>query len=135
MANIMPSKPPIVFPQEQRLLTALGERLRLARLRRKLTATTVAQRAGISRTSLYKAETGDPGATLGTYLRILAVLGLESDINALAADDKVGRKLQDLALEPEKRPRSGRSSTAAPSGGVADAGADVRHRGRGRAGR
>lgn len=108
MANIMPSKPPIVFPQEQRLLTAFGERLRLARLRRKLTATTVAQRAGISRTSLYKAETGDPGATLGTYLRILAVLGLESEINALAADDKVGRKLQDLALDPERRSRSRR---------------------------
>lgn len=108
MTNIMPSKPPIVFPQEQRLLTAFGERLRLARLRRKLTATTVAHRAGISRTSLYKAETGEPGATLGTYLRILAVLGLESDINALAADDKVGRKLQDLALDPERRPRSSR---------------------------
>lgn len=104
MADIMPSKPPVVFPQEQRLLSALGERLRLARLRRKLTTTAVAQRAGISRTSLYKAEGGNPGATLGTYLRIMAVLGLESDISALAADDKVGRKLQDLALEPATRP-------------------------------
>jgi hypothetical protein len=49
---------------------------------------------------LYKVEAGDPGATLGTYLRVLAVLGLEADVNALAADDKVGRKLQDLALQP-----------------------------------
>jgi transcriptional regulator with XRE-family HTH domain len=101
----MPRKPPVVFPQEQRLLCALGERLKLARLRRKLSNATVAQRAGISRTSLYKVEAGDAGATLGTYLRVLAVLGLEADINALAADDKVGRKLQDLALE-------GRSSLA-----------------------
>jgi DNA-binding XRE family transcriptional regulator len=61
----------------------------------------VAQRAGISRTSLYKVEAGDPGATLGTYLRVLAVLGLEGDISHLAADDKVGRKLQDLALMPQ----------------------------------
>jgi hypothetical protein len=37
---------------------------------------------------------------LGTYLRVLAVLGLQADFNALAADDKVGRKLQDLALAP-----------------------------------
>jgi len=96
----MPRKPPIVFPQEQRLLAELAERLKLARKRRKLSSTVVAQRAGISRTSLYKVETGDPGATLGTYLRVLAVLGLESDINALAADDRIGRKLQDLALEP-----------------------------------
>ena len=97
----MPRKPPTVFPQEQRLLAELAERLKLARKRRKLSSTVVAQRAGISRTSLYKVETGDPGATLGTYLRVLAVLGLESDINALAADDRIGRKLQDLALIPK----------------------------------
>ena len=112
----MPRKPPIVFPQEQRLLSQLGERLKLARLRRKLSNAVVAQRAGISRTSLYKVEAGDPGATLGTYLRVLAVLGLEADINALAADDKVGRKLQDLALAPSSRRRSTTSkSNAEPS--------------------
>ena len=97
----MPSKPPLVFPQEQRLLSGLGERVKLARLRRKLSSAVVAQRAGISRTTLYKVEAGDPGATLGTYLRVLAVLGLEGDISHLAADDKVGRKLQDLALMPQ----------------------------------
>ena len=100
---IMPRKPPIVFPQEQRLLTALGERLRLARLRRKLSNAVVSQRAGISRSTLYKVEAGDPGATLGSYVRVLAVLGLEADLETLAADDKVGRKLQDLALAPPSR--------------------------------
>ena len=96
----MPRKPPVVFPQEQRLLSALGERLRLARKRRKLSNAVVAQRAGISRTTLYKVEAGDAGATLGSYVRVLAVLGLEGDLNQLGADDRVGRKLQDLALEP-----------------------------------
>ena len=96
----MPSKSPTIFPQEQRLLSHLGERLKLARKRRKLSNAVVALRAGVSRTSLYKVEAGDPTATLGTYLRVLAVLGLDGDINALAADDKVGRKLQDLALGP-----------------------------------
>ncbi|MDP2369145.1 helix-turn-helix transcriptional regulator [Rhodoferax sp.] len=108
----MPRKPPTVFPQEQRLLSALGERLKLARLRRKLSNAVVALRAGISRTSLYKVEAGDPGATLGTYLRVLAVLGLEGDINALGADDKVGRKLQDLALEPLHSSARRRSTTS-----------------------
>lgn len=105
----MPRKPPTLFPQEQALLSQLGDRLKLARLRRRLSNAVVAQRAGISRTSLYKAEAGDPGATLGTYLRVLAALGLEGDINAVAADDKVGRKLQDLALEssPSRPPRRG----------------------------
>ncbi len=100
----MPRKPPVIFPQEQRLLAALGERIRLARRRRKLSSAAVAARAGISRTSLYKVEAGDGGATMGTYLRVLAALGLENDINALAADDKVGRKLQDLALKPVPAP-------------------------------
>ena len=108
----MPRKPPVVFPQEQRLLSALGERLRLARLRRKLSNAVVAQRAGISRTTLYKVEAGDPGATLGSYVRVLAVLGLENDIQALAADDKVGRKLQDLALPPARRRAAGKQVTA-----------------------
>jgi transcriptional regulator with XRE-family HTH domain len=109
--RVMPRQPPPVFPQEQRLLSQFGERLKLARMRRKLSNAVVAQRAGISRTSLYKVETGHPGATLGTYFRVLAVLGLEGDINVLAADDKLGRKLQDLALVPSpSSPR--RRSTA-----------------------
>ena len=94
----MPKKPPPIFPQEQQNLTDLGERLKLARLRRKLSSMVVAQRAGISRTSVYKVEKGDAGATLGTYLRVLAVLGLDGDIKQLALDDKVGRKLQDFEL-------------------------------------
>jgi transcriptional regulator with XRE-family HTH domain len=96
----MPRKSPVVFPQEQRLLSELGERLRLARKRRKLSNAVVAQRAGISRTTVYKIEAGDPGATLGAYIRVLAVLSLEGDLNLLAADDRIGRKLQDLALGP-----------------------------------
>jgi transcriptional regulator with XRE-family HTH domain len=111
----MPRKPPVVFPQEQRLLAALGERIRLARRRRKLSNSVVAQRAGISRTTLYKVEAGDPGATMGSHMRVLAVLGLEGDLHALAADDKVGRKLQDLALEPApRRPRSLRPAHKRP---------------------
>jgi transcriptional regulator with XRE-family HTH domain len=121
MVNIMPSKPPVVFPQERRLLAALGERLKLARLRRRLTTTAVAQRAGISRTSLYNVESGDPGATLGTYLRILAVLGLDGDINALAADDKVGRKLQDLELTPARKPRVRKSDSKSAPPRIPDA--------------
>ncbi len=107
----VPRKPPIVFPQEQRLLAGLGERLRLARRRRKLSNAVVAQRAGISRSTLYKVETGDPGVTMGSCLRVLAVLGLENDLQGLAADDKVGRKLQDLELEPSS-PRAPRKRLA-----------------------
>jgi len=120
----MPRKPPVIFPQEQRLLAQLGERLKLARLRRRLSSVVVAQRAGISRTSLYKVEAGAPGATMATYVRVLVVLGLEDDLNALAADDRLGRKLQDLGLEtPRSAPRR-RGGVAAKegAGAVVDAG-------------
>lgn len=100
----MPGRPPISFPSERRLLAGLGERLRLARKRRKFSVLTVAARAGISRTTLYNVEKGDPAVTLGTYARVLAVLGLEKDLERVAADDPLGRRLQDLALEPGKRP-------------------------------
>lgn len=100
----MPSKPPITFPTEQRRLEALGERLRLARKRRRFAVSTVAARAGISRQTLYNVENGDPSVTLGTYLRVLAVLGLDRDVEKLAADDPLGRQLQDRQLEPKTRP-------------------------------
>ncbi|WP_236599025.1 helix-turn-helix domain-containing protein [Ramlibacter monticola] len=85
------------------MLTALGTRIHLARRRRRLSAAAVAARAGISRSSVYKVEAGAPGATLGTYLRVLAALGLERDIDAVAADERLGRKLQDLALGPQRQ--------------------------------
>lgn len=99
----MPSKAPLSFPSETRLLTELGERLRLARLRRRLTTATVAERSGISRPTLAKVERGDPSVTLGTYLRVLATYGLDGDLEMLAKDDLLGRRLQDLALPVRRK--------------------------------
>lgn len=98
------------FPSMLRQLAALGERLRLARLRRKLTTELFAERMGISRETLRRLERGDPTIAMGTYMRALRVLGLDSDIDLIAKDDELGRKLQDLALQqPKSRP--GRTRT------------------------
>jgi transcriptional regulator with XRE-family HTH domain len=78
-------------------------------LRRKLTIEVTCQRAGISRMTLFRAEAGSPAIALGTLLRILAVLGLESDLDALARDDKAGRLLQDQALPVRRRRSSARA--------------------------
>lgn len=88
-----PLSPPLL-----RLTEALGERLQLARKRRKLSASLFAERVGITRNTLQRVEAGDPSVALGTYLRTLRILGLEEDLALLAADDSVGRRLQDLAL-------------------------------------
>jgi len=101
----MPAKPPVMFPSDKRLLASLGERLRLARLRRRYSTLLVAERAAISRTTLNRAEKGAPAVSLGVYLRILAVYGLEGDLGLIAADDPIGRRLQDASLSSKGKTR------------------------------
>jgi transcriptional regulator with XRE-family HTH domain len=86
-------------------------RMRLARLRRELTIEITCERASISRMTLFRAEAGSPAIALGTLLRILSVLGLEGDLEALARDDKAGRVLQDQALPLRRRVAHGRISS------------------------
>jgi transcriptional regulator with XRE-family HTH domain len=96
------STPPIL-PRLTRLMTAVGENIRKARLRRSYSSETVAQRAGITRKTLYRVERGDPAVALGIYARVLQTLRLENDLGTIAADDALGRKLQDANLEPKSR--------------------------------
>jgi transcriptional regulator with XRE-family HTH domain len=92
------------FPQARRQAAALGQRLRDARLRRRMTSLAMAERSGISRATLHRLEKGDTSISLGATQRVLRVLGLEADFDLLARDDAMGRKLQDMAL-PGPRPR------------------------------
>ena len=94
----MARKTTIQQPSVQRLLRALGENLRLARLRRGLSAQRVAERAGMSRTTLRAIEQGEAGVTMGAYANVLHCLGLHDDLALLARDDELGRKLQDARL-------------------------------------
>ena len=99
----MPRVSPSLLPRISRLLRGLGENLKLARLRRRYSAETVAQRAGISRKTLSRVEKGDPAVALGIYARTMQVLRLEEDLAKLAVDDPLGRKLQDSGLLPGRR--------------------------------
>lgn len=94
---------PSLLPKHQRILADLGENLRLARLRRKLSAQQVAERAGVSRSTLSLMENGSAGSSLGKLLQVLVVLGLEADLAKLAADDVLGRKLEDARLTESRR--------------------------------
>lgn len=91
------------FPTIQRILNELGENIKLARLRRKLSAHQVAQRANISRPTLLAIEKGSPGVAISSYAQVLFVLGLEKDLLKVAEDDKLGRKLQDAGLTVKER--------------------------------
>lgn len=93
---------PPTHPAQRRQLTALGQRLRAARLRRKLTQAMLAERVGVTVPTIRKLEAGDASTSLSVVLRALVVLGLAADIDRIAAEDTLGRELQDADL---KRPR------------------------------
>lgn len=87
-----------VFPRNQSILAQLGENIRLACKRRKLTQTLLSERTGLSRVTLRKIGKGDPGVSMGHYVAVLSVLGLTGDLLNVARDDQLGRKLQDIEL-------------------------------------
>ncbi|MFQ5352329.1 MAG: helix-turn-helix domain-containing protein [Candidatus Binatia bacterium] len=106
----MGRKTTVQLPALKRLLALLGENIRLARLRRRLPARLVAERAGMSRTTLSAIEKGEPGVTIGAYSNVLHCLGLEKDLALIARDDELGRKLQDAGLPTKARaPKKKRS--------------------------
>ena len=94
----MESRKTILLPGQVKILATLGENMKLARLRRKLTAEQVAERAGISRRTLVSVEKGLPSVAMGVYAQVLFVLGLADDLLHVAEDDLLGRKLQDTGL-------------------------------------
>lgn len=101
--TIMAREKKAEFPSLRRITAELGENIRLARLRRKLPTTMVAERAGIARNTLRAIEQGDSSVTFSAYAKVLFTLGLENDLKLIARDDELGRKLQDAGLPTRAR--------------------------------
>jgi transcriptional regulator with XRE-family HTH domain len=72
-----------------------------------MSQTEMAERMGIARMTLWSLERGDLSVGLGVFVRALGVLGLEDDLNLIAAEDEVGRHLADAAATPARRSRKG----------------------------
>ena len=93
-----------VSPKTAEILEHMGEQIKLARLRRRLSTELVAERAGISRATLWNVEKGSPSVAIGIYAAVLHALGnMDSDFLLVAKDDEFGRTLQDLELPVRRR--------------------------------
>lgn len=96
----------MLFPATQRRAEALGERLRAARLRRRMSETEMAERSFVSRTTLRKLEAGDLSVSAAVLARALEVLALDGDLDRIAASDDLGNRLADARtpLPHRRRP-------------------------------
>jgi transcriptional regulator with XRE-family HTH domain len=95
-------------------LRKLGQDINDARRRRRITIELMAERAGLSKTTISKVEKGDPTASMGAYSVVLFVLGLTDRISELAdaSHDLIGRQLEEEKLPQRVRlpkNRKGRS--------------------------
>ncbi len=106
----MPKKSIVLLPETLNILEQMGLQIKYARLRRKISAEIVAERAGISRATLCAIEKGSPSVAMGCYAAVLHALNyMDKDLLLVAKDDELGRKLQDLDLHVQKRVRKKKS--------------------------
>jgi len=99
----MKGRKTVLRPKEKNIIEVVGENIRLARLRRKLTAEQVAERANISRSTLWHVEKGSGHISIGTFLKVLSVFNMENDLKKIGAVDELGKKIQDAGLLVKNR--------------------------------
>ncbi len=101
----MPASVQLSSALERQLLLQLGQRLKAARQAKGLTSTELAAAAGLSRMTLSAIESGEPSPTMGSYVRVMGVLGFGADLALLA----------NLATSPQDSQMAGAPASARPS--------------------
>ncbi|WP_436314927.1 helix-turn-helix domain-containing protein [Variovorax sp. LjRoot84] len=84
-------------------LEELGQHVRTARVRRRMSTEDLAQACDIGRRSLYRLENGEPGIALGTFMSVLWKLGLLDTIRGVANPDTDEHgKILEAASRPQR---------------------------------
>ena len=94
----MRTKKTILLPKAVKSLQILGQNLKLARIRRRISSAMMCERAGVSHATLTAIEQGKPTVSMAGYMSVLFCLNMHTDIEKVAFDDVLGRELQDLQL-------------------------------------
>ena len=103
--DIMGKKSVTLLPKTGKILEQMGEQIRLARMRRKISVALAAERAGVSRASVWAVEKGSAAVAIGIYAAVLhAISGMDTDLLKVAADDELGQKLHDIELLKKYHP-------------------------------
>ncbi len=93
----MSAAAPPVSPADQKRLAILGERIRTARKRQRVTAVAAAQTAGISRVTLHRIERGEPTVAVGAWVAVATALSLTFDLldaKAAAGATKLPKRIR-----------------------------------------
>jgi len=93
----------LLLPKTKRILETVGYQIKLARLRRNISSQLLADRAGISRATVWQIEKGESSVSIGAYLKCLECLGMAESFLNTAKDDPVGRMYQDAGLKNAKK--------------------------------
>ena len=99
----MARKTVILQPVAQQVLERMGENIKRARLRRNIRAELLAKQAGISADTLSAIEKGISTVSIGAYVAVLAVFGMEKDFEMVAIDEDWKQKYQESILYSRKR--------------------------------
>lgn len=93
-----------ILPNTERILADMGEQIKNARLQKNVTVELLAERSGVSRTSIWKVERGDPSVAMGIYAAVLHGLNnMDRDLLLIAKDEPMIEKWKELNLNTRKR--------------------------------
>ena len=84
----MGKKSIVIMPDSEEILRIMGEQIKEARLRREISADLVAERASLSRATVWAVEKGSPSVAIGAYVAVLhAINGMDKDLLSVARDE------------------------------------------------
>ena len=100
----MAQKSVVLMPDTKAILEQMGEQIKFARLRRDIPIELIAERANVSRATVWAIEKGSPSVSMGAYAAVLhAIHGMDKDLLLVAKDEQMEATLNELGCSMRSR--------------------------------